>query len=84
MKVSAVVFLLPGSAVSPGVALAYTDPTVGGWLFQLLFPVLVALWGFWLMFKSFPHPMVANELKDWMNLDARFTDCRGHRTVRRA
>ncbi len=28
-------------------ALAYIDPNVGGWLYQLLFPLLIAIAGAW-------------------------------------
>ena len=27
--------------------LAYLDPNAGGWLFQLIFPVMIAIAGFW-------------------------------------
>lgn len=36
----------------PTICFAYIDPNAGGWLFQLLFPVFVALGATWLMFKS--------------------------------
>ena len=26
---------------------AYIDPNAGGWLFQLIFPVMIAIAGFW-------------------------------------
>ena len=30
---------------------AYIDPNAGGWLFQLLFPLLVAIGGVWTIFR---------------------------------
>ena len=30
---------------------AYIDPNAGGWLFQMLFPLLVALGGIWAIFR---------------------------------
>ena len=38
--------LLTGAAAS-GPSLAYVDPNAGGWLFQLLFPALVAIGAAW-------------------------------------
>ena len=31
---------------------AYIDPNIGGWLFQLLFPVLVAIGGAWVVLRQ--------------------------------
>ena len=31
---------------------AYLDPNAGGWLFQLLFPLLVALSGLWMVLRK--------------------------------
>ncbi len=31
---------------------AYIDPNAGGWLFQLLFPLLVAIGGVWSIFRN--------------------------------
>ena len=31
---------------------AYIDPNIGGWLFQLLFPVLVAIGGAWMVLRQ--------------------------------
>jgi hypothetical protein len=30
---------------------AYIDPNLGGWLYQLLFPLLIALAGMWAAFR---------------------------------
>jgi hypothetical protein len=32
--------------------IAYIDPNAGGWLFQLLFPVFVAIGGAWMVFRK--------------------------------
>jgi hypothetical protein len=32
--------------------LAYIDPNAGGWLFQLFFPVFVAIGGAWVVFRK--------------------------------
>lgn len=32
-------------------AYAYIDPNVGGWLYQLLFPLLIALAGAWVALR---------------------------------
>ena len=37
---------------STGDCLAYVDPNLGGWLAQLLFPVLVALGGVWIVVRN--------------------------------
>ncbi len=42
----------------PATCLAYFDPNAGGWLFQLLFPVIVALGGAWVLFKARVQRMV--------------------------
>ncbi|HTL69016.1 MAG TPA: hypothetical protein VL200_15230 [Lacunisphaera sp.] len=34
-----------------GIHCAYLDPNVGGWLFQLIFPVLVAIGGFGMVLR---------------------------------
>jgi hypothetical protein len=34
-------------AFGPREAHAYLDPNVGGWLYQLLFPLLIAIAGAW-------------------------------------
>jgi hypothetical protein len=44
--VGAAVFLLPAECR------AYIDPNAGGWLFQALLPVLVALAGAWISFRQ--------------------------------
>ena len=31
--------------------LAYIDPNAGGWIFQLIFPVFVAIGGAWLVLR---------------------------------
>jgi hypothetical protein len=31
---------------------AYVDPNAGGWLFQLIFPLLMAIAGVWAVFKQ--------------------------------
>ncbi len=31
---------------------AYIDPNAGGWLFQMLFPILVAIGGLWSIFRQ--------------------------------
>jgi hypothetical protein len=31
---------------------AYIDPNIGGWLFQLLFPVLLAIGGAWVVLRQ--------------------------------
>lgn len=33
-------------------AYAYIDPNAGGWLFQLLFPVLIAIAGAWAVLRQ--------------------------------
>lgn len=38
-------FLLPSDCY------AYIDPNAGGWLFQMLFPMLVAIGGVWSIFR---------------------------------
>jgi hypothetical protein len=37
---------------STGDCFAYVDPNLGGWLFQLLFPVLVTLGGIWVIVRT--------------------------------
>ena len=32
-------------------AYAYIDPNIGGWLYQLLFPLLIAIAGAWAAFR---------------------------------
>jgi hypothetical protein len=32
--------------------LAYIDPNAGGWLFQMLFPVFVAIGGVWMVLRK--------------------------------
>ena len=39
------------SAISGG-AHAYIDPNAGGWLFQLLFPLLIAIAGAWAVLRQ--------------------------------
>jgi hypothetical protein len=46
------VFILVTLAIYPTTCYAYIDPNIGGWLFQLLFPVFVAIGGAWLVLKS--------------------------------
>jgi uncharacterized iron-regulated membrane protein len=41
--------------LSPATCLAYVDPNAGGWLFQLLFPLIVAVGGVWALFKAGIH-----------------------------
>lgn len=45
--------LLPAVALLVGhdYAYGYIDPNVGGWLYQLLFPLLIALAGLWAGFR---------------------------------
>jgi len=38
--------------VVPVECYAYIDPNIGGWLFQLLFPVLVAIGGAWVVLRQ--------------------------------
>ena len=35
-----------------GILCAYIDPNAGGWLFQLLFPLLVAISGLWMVLRK--------------------------------
>jgi len=44
LAIVALVFLQPE-------ALAYIDPNVGGWLYQLLFPLLIAIAGAWAVLR---------------------------------
>ena len=46
------------AALYPATCFAYFDPNAGGWLFQLLFPVIVALGGAWVLFKARVQRMV--------------------------
>jgi len=43
---------------SPAPALAYGDPS-GGFLFQVLTPILALLWGVWLAFAHSIHKVVS-------------------------
>jgi hypothetical protein len=36
----------------PADCYAYIDPNMGGWLFQMLFPVLVAIGGAWIVLRQ--------------------------------
>lgn len=36
----------------PATAYAYIDPNVGGWLYQLLFPLLIAIAGAWALLRQ--------------------------------
>jgi hypothetical protein len=47
-----VIMVLLAVAVYPATCFAYIDPNAGGWLFQLLFPVVVAIGAMWLICKS--------------------------------
>ncbi len=38
-------------ALMPGLAFAYIDPNAGGFLFQLLTPVFIAIIAFWAFLK---------------------------------
>ena len=48
-RVAYVVFAL--LAFSHSEAYAYIDPNAGGWLYQMLFPVLIALAGAWAVLR---------------------------------
>jgi hypothetical protein len=49
---SFIIFVLSVVAMYPATCFAYIDPNAGGWFFQWLFPVFVALGGIWLVLKS--------------------------------
>jgi hypothetical protein len=34
------------------IMLSYIDPNAGGWLFQLMFPVVVAIGGMWMVVRK--------------------------------
>jgi len=53
MKITQAIVLILAVAIDPAICLAYVDPNAGGWLFQWLFPVFVALGGAWVVFKSY-------------------------------
>ena len=40
-----------------GSCFAYIDPNAGGWLFQLLFPVFIAIAGAWLTLRTKVHAL---------------------------
>jgi hypothetical protein len=42
---------------------SYIDPNAGGWLFQLLFPVFVAVGGAWMVFRQRFKAVVSKILK---------------------
>ena len=44
--------IIGGVLLWPGNCYAYIDPNIGGWIFQLLFPVLVAIAGVWTVFRQ--------------------------------
>lgn len=46
------ILAISGFFLGVGDAHAYIDPNVGGWLYQILFPVLVALGGAWAVFRQ--------------------------------
>lgn len=37
---------------APAYAYAYVDPNTGGWLYQILFPLLVAIAGAWAVLRQ--------------------------------
>jgi len=54
MKNRSRVFFIPAvvsALLLPLDCYAYIDPNAGGWLFQLLFPLLVAIGGVWSIFR---------------------------------
>jgi hypothetical protein len=51
-RATLVILVLLVVAVYPATCVAYIDPNAGGWLFQWLFPVFVAVGGLWLVVKS--------------------------------
>jgi hypothetical protein len=44
--------LNPFDALRGSGLLAYIDPNAGGWLFQMLFPVFVAIGGVWIVLRK--------------------------------
>ena len=66
-KVSLVVFLaLVISAPLP--AFAYGDPS-GGFLFQVLTPIVALLWGVWLVFAHNVHKLVSRIINKWRGVE---------------
>lgn len=49
-------------AATPLSAFAYIDPNAGGWLFQLLFPLLVAIGGAWRLMRH----RAADVVRRWL------------------
>jgi len=49
---SFIIFVLSVVAMYPATCFAYIDPNAGGWFFQWLFPVFVAVGGLWVVVKS--------------------------------
>lgn len=48
----ALFFVLASCLLGADPAYAYIDPNMGGWLYQLLFPVVVALAGAWAVMRQ--------------------------------
>lgn len=51
MRIKAFWLLFPVLTLASAPAHAYIDPNAGGWLFQLLTPVLTAVLGGWLVLR---------------------------------
>jgi hypothetical protein len=60
---SFIIFVLSVVAMYPATCFAYIDPNAGGWFFQWLFPVFVALGGIWLVLKSLMIQFVRKVLR---------------------
>jgi hypothetical protein len=48
---------------------AYADPS-GGTLFQVLMPVLAAIWGMWMIFANNIRRRAANLLRKWRGISS--------------
>jgi hypothetical protein len=67
LKFSLFVFLLLVLAV-PAPAFAYGDPS-GGFLFQVLTPIVALLWGAWLAFAHNFHKFVSRVINRWRGIE---------------
>lgn len=63
LQLSLIVFLVLIIS-TPAPAFAYGDPS-GGYLFQVLTPLLALLWGAWLVFAHNVHKLISRIISRW-------------------
>lgn len=70
MKPRSSLFILLILVVSVSLpAHAYADPT-GGTLFQVLMPMLAAIWGAWMIFAHRIRRWMGNVLRKWRGIES--------------